>query len=95
MKTVLDKATELKQVCATIAEQTDQNDHTGAKITIAKFAQFRDFTKIFEAIKAIQDVEGCMPGELSDYRCRKGLEMMQRIKDYFPERIYTAIQKSL
>lgn len=84
-----------QEVCAKIAQQTDDNDHTGAKITIAKFAGFRDFQRIFEAIDVLHDIEGSMPSELCDYRRRKGVEMMQRVKDYFSPKIYNAINKSL
>jgi len=86
---------ELKAVCTKIAEQTDENDHTGAKITIAKFAQFRDFARIFEAIALLHEIEGSMPDELYNYRSRKGREMMQRLKDYYPEYVYEAINDSL
>lgn len=85
----------LIEVCAKIAQQTDDNDHTGAKITIAKFFLFRDFVKVFEAIAVIQDVEGCIPSDISDYRRRKGIEMLQRVKDYFGESAYNAIYKAL
>ena len=86
---------ELKQVCAKIAQQTDDNDHTGAKITIAKFFLFRDFVKVFEAIETLHTIEGSLPEELSNYRLRKGKEMLQRVKDFFGEATYNAIYKSL
>ena len=86
---------ELKAVCAKIAQQTDDNDHTGAKLTIAKFCQFRDFVKIFEAIETLHTIEGSMPMDLNGYRFRKGQEMMQRVKDYFPAETYNALNNSL
>jgi len=86
---------EFKQRCKEIAQQTDNNDHTGAKISIAKLFQYRDFTQIFQCIEALHQIEGSMPTELLEYRKRKGLEMMQRIKDFHGIEIYNEINKSL
>jgi hypothetical protein len=85
---------EIKNMCAKIAQQTDENDHTGAKITIAEFVGLRDYQKIFECIKTIHDIEGSMPDELIQYRYRKGHEMMTRIKTYFSTEIYNLINQA-
>jgi hypothetical protein len=85
----------IKNICVKIAKQTDENDHTGAKITIAKLCGFRDFVQVFEAIEKLHNIEGSLPTELSDYRMRKGVEMMERVKAYFPETFYEQINKSL
>ena len=86
---------EFDSTCVKIAKQTDENDHTGAKITIAKLCGFRDFVKVFEAIEVLHTIEGSLPTELSDYRMRKGVEMMERVKGYFSPEFYEQISKSL
>ena len=75
----------LDEVCTKIAKQTDDNDHTGAKLTAAYYFELKHYIKIFVLIEYLHDAEGYLPEELSNYRRRKGLEMMQEIKNRFPE----------
>ena len=84
---------DLDQVCAKIAQQTDENDHTGAKVTAARYFDLKHYVKIFTCIEYLHDVEGHLPEELSNYRMRKGIEMMQEIKNRFPEQ-FEKINKS-
>jgi DNA-binding ferritin-like protein len=51
-----------------IAEQTDQNDHTGSVITLAKFLKDKKSEKILTNIHNIHKIVGNMPSELSKYR---------------------------
>ena len=75
----------LDQVCAKIAKQTDENDHTGAKVTAARYFDLKHYVKIFTCIEYLHNVESYLPEELSNYRRRKGIEMMKEIKNRFPE----------
>ena len=83
----------LDQVCAKIAKQTDENDHTGAKVTAAIYFDLKHYVKIFTCIEYLHDAEGHLPEELSNYRMRKGIEMMKEIKNRFPEQ-FEKINKS-
>ena len=81
----------LKEVCDKIAEQTDENDHTGAKITCANYFGLKHYEDIFKLIENLHCIEGSLPEELSNYRLRKGKEMLNHIKLNFPnefEQIY-------
>jgi len=81
------KTTEQRQIdklCKTIADLTDNNDHTGAKTVLAKFFNFDNFVKVFTAVETIHDVEGSMPGEISAYRRRKGIELIDAVQEIAP-----------
>jgi len=91
----METSKEFKQKCKDIAWMTDENDHTGAKLAIARFFLFRDFIQIFQCIEVLHQIEGSMPTELLEYRKRNGIEMMQRIKDFHGIEIYNEINKSL
>ena len=66
---------EIKKACEKMAQQTDDNDHTGALITLARLAELNEFEKVFKGIKVLHNIEGSMPSELSAYRRRKAAEM--------------------
>ena len=74
----------LNNVCSIIAKQTDENDHTGAKITCAKYFELKYYVRVFSIIEMLHTLEGSLPEELSNYRRRKGIEMMNYIKIQFP-----------
>ena len=95
MKTINTDSIQFNEILKLVAQQTDDNEHTTAKITIAKYFGFLHYAKIFEHIKEIQEIEGCMPGELSNYRLRKGGEMMNQIKASFGDEIHELVNKSL
>lgn len=85
----------LTEVCSKIEQQTDENDHTGAKLTIAKFFKLTHFVKVFEAIEVLHDAEGSMPEDLYNYRRRKGIEMMKAIEQQHGTEIHDLIYSAL
>lgn len=88
MKTIEQLSTELKDL-------TWYNQHTEAKLVIAEYFKLDKYIKIFKAIEQIGDAEGCLPEELSAYRHRKGLELLNAIKQEHGEEIYNKIYNSL
>ena len=88
MKTLEQLSTELKDL-------TWENEHTKAKTVIAEHFKLDKYIKIFKAIEQISDAEGCLPWELSDYRCRKGQELLDAIKQDNGEEIHNKIYNSL
>lgn len=82
------------EMCKKVAQQTDNNDHTGAKITVAKFFKFGHFIKVFEAVKQIQDEEVFLDGSIADYRCRKGKELINHIEQEHGKEIRDIVYKS-
>ncbi len=55
------------------------NNHTEARIQIAKLYKLKSFEKVFKAIKDIQEIEGSLDYNLSMYRAKRTDEMMQAI----------------
>ena len=83
------------EMCAKVADLTDNNAHTEALQVIAKFFGYTHYIKVFNAIAAIHDVEQCIPLEIYNYRRRKASDMMDLIKRDHGNDIYVKIQESL
>ena len=85
----------IEQLCTELKELTWHNEHTQAKLEIANHFRLDKFFRIFKAIEQIGDAEGCLPGELSAYRYRKGIELLNALKQEYGEEIYNKIYNSL
>ena len=85
----------LEQLCTEIKSLTWHNEHTLAKIKIAEHFELHKYVKIFKAIEQISDAEGYLPGELEAYRYRKGLELLEAVKQEHGEEIYNQVYNSL
>ena len=88
MKTLEQLSTELKEL-------TWYNQHTEAKLVIAEYFKLNKYIKIFKAIEQICDAEGYLPTELSAYRYRKGVELLDAIKQEHGIEIYNQVYNSL
>ncbi len=86
---------DLNALCDNLKELTWYNEHTQAKIVIAEHFKLNKYIKIFKAIEQISDAEGLLPGELEAYRYRKGIELLNAIKQEHGEEIYNKIYNSL
>jgi len=74
------EVSECTEIAAKIAELTDNNDHTQAKIECAKFFSLFYFIRVFECIKVLSDQDGFLCSELADLRCRQGKSMFEAIE---------------
>ena len=83
------------QLCKSVANLTDKNYHTLAKKEIADFFGYYKLAGIFQNIEDISNIDGYLCSELSQLRCRKGIEMMQHIKEAFGDDIYEKLNNSL
>lgn len=83
------------EMCAKVADLTDNNAHTEVKQVIAKFFGYTHYIKIFNAIAAIHDAEQCIPFEICDYRHRKASDMIDLVKRDHGDDVYVKIQESL
>lgn len=83
------------EMCAKVADLTDNNAHTEALQVIAKFFGYTHYIKVFNAIAAIQDVEKCIPLEVYGYRHRNASDMMDLIKRNHGDVVYAKIRESL
>ena len=83
------------QLCKSVASLTDKNYHTLANKAIADFFGYYKLAGIFQNIEDISNIDGYLCSELSQLRCRKGIEMMQHIKEAFGDDIYEKLNNSL
>ena len=64
-----------------IADMTERNYHTEARIAIAaKFEYCKDFYNLFQAIKMIHNFEQSLPFSIALYRDEKTDQMLARIE---------------
>ncbi len=88
MKTIEQLSTELKDL-------TWYNQHTEAKLVIAEYFKLNKYIKIFKAIEDICNIEGHTPWELTDYRHRKSMDMLDAIKQEHGLEVYYKVYSSL
>ncbi len=86
---------DLNALCDKLKELTWYNEHTQAKVVIAEHFKLNKYIKIFKAIESICDVEGSLSPEISAYRYRKGVELLEAIKQEHGEEIYNRVYNSL
>lgn len=85
----------IEQLCTEVKDLTWYNEHTLAKVVIAEHFKLDKYVNIFKAIEQICDTEGYLPTELSAYRYRKGIELLEAIKQEHGEEIYKQVYNSL
>lgn len=82
------------QMCKEVAQQTDDNDHTGAKLTVAKYFKLKYFIRVFEFVEFLHNADGSMLQDLSSIRNRTGIQMMDYLKQELTENQYNQLDKS-
>jgi len=85
----------LEQLCDNLKELTWNNEHTLAKVVIAEHFKLNKYIKIFKAVEAICNIEGHTPWELTDYRHRKSMDMLDAIKQEHGLEVYNKVYNSL
>lgn len=81
---------------AKVAKMTDQNDHGGARLYIAKnILKDKRFTKIFKLINDIHDLEGYLPHPLGEYRMEATNAMFDVLKQKLSNDDYNRIHGAL
>ena len=86
---------ELEIFCVRLKQLTWDNEHTQAKLEIANHFKLDKHFRIFKGIEAIHDAEGYLPAEMNGYRYRKGVELLEAIKQEHGEEVYQQIYDSL
>ena len=74
-----------------LSDMTDKNYHTEALILVSEYYGLKKYVKILEKILEIQDIEGYLPGDLSQYK----YSLYQEIMKYIPEEDFEAVQSAL
>ena len=85
-------AEKLEELCAKIADLTDNNEHTQVYLEIAKFFKIKHFVNIFQAIITITDEEGCMV--IGEYRPATGKRLLNCLKQEYGQEVYEKINNS-
>jgi hypothetical protein len=94
-KTLLDSNADFKKLCKTVAQLTDNNQHTFARIEIAKYYAFKGFVTRLELIEQYHKVDGHLCGELAQLRSRLSNELMAAVKLHGSQEQYNLISQSL
>ena len=82
------------EMCKQVADQTDSNDHTGAKLTVAKYFKLKYFIRVFEFVEFLYNADGAMLSDLGSIRRRSGEAMMTYLKDELTKEQYNILDKS-
>ena len=75
-----------------IAKMTDNNDHTGALIELAKLLGHTRTVKILTAIETIHDVEQHLPSHVGEYRMEISDRLMDDASKRFDKATFQKIQ---
>jgi hypothetical protein len=66
-----------------VKSQTHHNDHTGARITIARNMGNKMLFDIYSGIELICNGEGYLPSEISCYRSMTDQKLYLAIREYY------------
>ena len=82
-----------------ISELTEINNHTEARIKVAKELLKKtkndDYLEILKAIKKIQNIERHLPFHLMNYRIEVTNKMMIAVENVFGKEVYEQLNKCL
>lgn len=78
---IIEETDNIDNVVNSISKKTEQNDHTGAAMELAKYLKATRFIKILKAVSDIQDAEGSMPTSVSRYRDEVVHDMLMLVTD--------------
>lgn len=85
---------EFLAMCAKVANQTDNNDHTGAKVTVAKYFELKHFIKVFEFVEFLHTSDGSMLDDLRSIRLREGNRMMLILQQQLSKKQFEKLNNS-
>lgn len=78
-----------------VAELTKSNNHSEARLLIAKYFKFTKYVKIFTAINLLHELDGSMELDLQKYRESKLKEMYYHIQKKYGDDIKNKVYKAL
>ena len=71
---------EFNALCSKVAELTDGNDHTNAKLIVAKVFGLKYYIRVFEYCEFQHNADGSLLDDVSSIRRRNGISMLQYLK---------------
>ena len=83
-----------KFICK-LASLTYFNNHTEARLLIAKYFDTYYYQKLFKGIESITEGYGSLPPEISTFRERMTFSMLSYIADEFGQEIASEIKSKL
>jgi hypothetical protein len=86
---------EFDNLCNEVARLTDSNDHTKAKMIVAKFFNLKYYIKVFEFIELMHNGDGSMFADTSSIRRRSGINMLEDIKDGLSDKQFNQLENKI
>lgn len=68
-------------LCKEVKYNTSNNNHTQAKVIVAKYFNLKHFIKVFEFIEYMHDVDSSLCTDVGSIRTREGKRMMLKVKE--------------
>lgn len=93
MKTEITDA-QLKNLCADIAELTDNNQHTQAKKIVCGLLGYDDLHSILCEVEKQHDKTGYLTNEMGAIRRKIGEVMLRNIQSDYCSRVYESIKNA-
>ena len=78
---------DLKAIAKEVAEFTDINDHTGARVFICKSLKLQQLCKAYQAIESLQEFYNCLDSDVSTVRNN----LDKRLKNIIPDIIWQSL----
>ena len=85
---------EFTALCSKVAELTDGNDHTNAKLVVAKAFGLAHYVKIFTFCEYMHNSDGCMLDDLGSIRRRSGKNMMIELENHLTAPYFEKLNNS-
>lgn len=92
LMTILTEDAKIDALYKKIRNLTDTNNHTLARLELAKFLNHKKYINLFNAIETIHDAEGHMPMEIAKYRSELGKQLMDIAKKKMDKDSFTKLQ---
>ena len=85
----------IEDLIVEVEEATDWNNHTEARLLIAKAFKLKKYKDIFSGILQIQDAEGHLPFEIGRYRFSATNDILEHLERTQSKEIVELIKSAL
>jgi hypothetical protein len=85
---------EFDNLCNEVARLTDSNEHTKAKMIVAKFFNLKYYIKVFELVELMHNCDGYLLSDTYSIRRRSGINMLEDIKDELSDKQFNQLKNS-
>lgn len=86
-------------LCQEVAENTQNNNHTNAKLIVAIYFKLTHYIKVFKFVEYMHIIDGSMFTDLGSIRTREGKRMMLEVENILSQKpinkfLYKKLQNS-